>query len=123
MGLIIQIVLALLAMTVKPYEDPSTKGKRFVIGDRRMIVGFLTQPQNKYVTGGFAVTAKELGFDKTINSLKVDPDKAYVGDPIVERISDSEYKVKFFVPATAAQVANEAETMKELEFPFVAIGE
>lgn len=88
-----------------------------------MVVGFLVQPQNKYVTGGFEVTPLELGFDKTINSLTVSPDKAYVGDPIVERLATGNYKVKFFVPATSAQVASEAETMKELEFPFVAIGE
>src|ERR1700743_935159 len=103
-----------MSLTIKPYEDPSNKAKRFVIGDRREVVGFLVQPQNKYVTGGFEVTAKELGFDKTINNLTVNPDKNYVGDPIVERISDSVYKVKFFVPSTSAQVANEAETMKEV---------
>lgn len=122
MGFIIQIFLALLAMTVKPYEDPSTKGKRFVIGDRRMIVGFLVQPQNKYVTGGFVVTAKELGFDKSINQLKLLPDKGFKAFSVAERISDSEYKIKFF-SAVATEVANEAETMKEIEVPFEAIGE
>lgn len=111
-----------MAMTVKPYEDPSTKAKRFVIGDRREIVGFLTQPQNKYVTGGFEVSAKELGFDKTVNYMSLGLDKGAKALGVAERVSDTTYKIKFF-SAIGVELANESETMKEVEVPFRAIGE
>lgn len=110
-----------MAMTVKKREDPLTKGTRRVEGNKRLISGALVQPQNKYVTGGFTVTAAELGFDKSIESLMVSFDKEAKVIPVAERINDSEYKIKFF-SGIGAQLANESETMKEVEVPFKATG-
>jgi hypothetical protein len=111
-----------MAMTVKPYEDPSTKAKRFVIGDRREVIGFLVQPQAKYVTGGFEVTAKELGFDKAIGHVTLGFDKEAKVIAVAERISDSVYKIKFF-SAIGTELANESEAMSGKEVPFRAVGE
>jgi hypothetical protein len=107
--------------TVTKRADSLTGATRRVTGDRRAIAGTLTQPQNKYVTGGFTVTPASLGFDKEITDLRVDMDPAGTVIPVVERISGSEYKVKLFNKA-GEQLASESEAAKEKAFPFSAQG-
>lgn len=108
--------------TVKKREDPSTKATRRVEGDHRVVSGTLIQPQAKYATGGFTVTPASLGFDKQIRDLVVTPDKEAKVLVTVERVSGSEWKVRFF-SAIGTELVNESETMKEKEVPFVAWGE
>jgi len=110
-------------MTVAAHEDPGTKGKRHVVGDLRFISGTLTQPQAKYVTGGFVVTPADLGFDKYIDSLiPMSMDKEGKAAVVAERVSDTEWKIKFF-SAIGTQLASESETMKEKPVQFIALGE
>lgn len=111
-----------MAVTVTKRKDPSTQAERRVIGDCRMVNGTLRQPQNKYVTGGFAFTPAELGFDKIILQVIVGLDKEGKALAVAERISDTEWKLKFF-SAIGTELANESETMKEKDVPFIAIGE
>lgn len=111
-----------MALTVTKRKDPSTNAERRVIGDVRMITGFLKQPQAKYVTGGFSVSPAELGFDKNIQHLVVNMDKEGKAAVTVERVSDTEWKLKFF-SAIGTELANESETMNGKEIPFLAIGE
>lgn len=111
-----------MAVTVTKTTDPSTGAARYVIGDRREVVGFLRQPQNKYVTGGFAFTPAELGFDKVIGNVTLGFDKAAKAIAVAERVSATEYKLKFF-SAVGVELANESETMKEIDVPFRAVGE
>lgn len=111
-----------MAATVTKRTDPSTNAARAVIGDRRMVVGTLAQPTAKYATGGFTVTAAELGFDKYITDLHVRMDKEAKALVTAERVSDTEWKIKFF-SAVGTELANESETMKEKQLPFSAIGE
>jgi len=110
------------AMTVSKREDASTKAKRRVEGNRRVISGTLTQPQNKYVTGGFEVTPASLGFDNRITELWVAAmDKEGKALCVAERVSDSKWMIKFF-SAIGTQLANESETMKEKAIEFLAWG-
>lgn len=111
-----------MALKVTRRKDPSTQSERRVIGDCRLITGFLQQPQAKYVTGGFSVTAQELGFDKSILDLKVNMDKEGKAAVTVERVTDSEWKLKFF-SAIGTELANESESMSGKEIPFLAVGE
>lgn len=111
-----------MALTVTRRKDPATSAERRVIGDCRLITGFLRQPQAKYVTGGFAVTPQELGFDKSILDVKVNMDKEGKAAVTMERVSDTEWKLKFF-SAIGTELANESETMKEKDVPFTALGE
>lgn len=112
-----------MTIIVKPDEDPSTKAKRFVIGDRRMITGVLLPPQAKYVTGGFALTPQEVGFDKYLYQMAISLDKeAKVLATYVEESLSGGGKLKFF-SAIAAELAAESEVAKEKEFPFIAVGE
>lgn len=108
-------------MTVTKRADASTAATRRVEGNRRIIVGTLVQPQDKYATGGFTVTPESLGFDNRITDLRVDLDKEGKALVVVERVSDQEYKVKFF-SAIGTQLASESETMKGKELPFRAEG-
>lgn len=91
-------------------------------GDRRVASGSLRQPQAKYVTGGFTCTPASLGFDKRITDLLVLPDKECKFLPAIERVSETEWKVRLF-SAIGAEVANENEGAKEKDFPFYAVGE
>lgn len=111
-----------MAATVNKRTDPSTNAARTVIGDKRLVTGTLVQPTAKYVTGGFTVTAAELGFDKTISDLIVRMDKEAKAIVTAERVSDSEWKIKFF-SAVGTELASESETMKGKELPFQAMGE
>lgn len=111
-----------MAVKVTPNEDPSTKAKRFVIGDRRAVTGLLRIPQDKYVTGGFSISPAELGFDKNITRMVVGFDKGATLIPVIERVSDTEVKLKLF-KALGAELDNESETAKATDFPFTAIGE
>jgi len=111
-----------LAVKVTPNEDPSTKAKRFVIGDRRAATGLLRIPQDKYVTGGFSISPSELGFDKSITRVVVGFDKGAAVIPVIERVSDTEVKLKLF-KAIGEELASESEAAKALDFPFTAIGE
>lgn len=108
--------------TVTKRADPLTAGTRRVEGDQRQISGTLRQPQNKYATGGFTVTPTSLGFDKSIRDLVVLPDKENKVTPAIERVSATEYKIRFF-SAIGTELANESETPKEKDFPFMAWGE
>ena len=108
--------------SVTKRTDPLTNSSRRVEGDQRVISGTLRQPQNKYATGGFTVTPASLGFDKGIRDLVVMPDKENKVTPAVERVSASEWKVRFF-SAIGTELANESETPKEKDFPFIAWGE
>lgn len=109
-------------MTVSKRSDASTKATRRVEGNRRVISGTLTQPQDKYVTGGFTVTPKSLGFDNRITELVVAAmDKEGKALAVAERISDSEWKIKYF-SAIGTQLASESETMKAKAIEFIAWG-
>lgn len=109
-------------MTVTKRADARTAATRRVEGNRRVISGTLTQPQNKYVTGGFTVTPASLGLDNRITELQVAPmDKEGKALVVAERVSDTEWKVKFF-SAIGTQLANESETMKEKAIEFIAWG-
>jgi len=92
-----------------------------VEGNKRIVTGTLTQPQNKYATGGFTVTPASLGFDKYIEFLEVGSDKEGKTLVIAERVSDTEWKIKF-QSAIGTELANESETMKEKAIPFKATG-
>lgn len=109
-------------MTVSKRSDARTAATRRVEGNRRVISGTLTQPQNKYATGGFTVTPSSLGFDNRITELVVAPmnstGKALV---VATRTSDSSWSIKFF-SAIGTELANESETMKALPVEFVAWG-
>lgn len=111
-----------MAATINKQVNPSTNSSRFVVGDRRAVSGTLEQPEAKYVTGGFTVTAAELGFDKYITQLMVGLGKDGKALVSAEKISDSEYKIKFF-SAIGTELASESETMKAKAIPFLAVGE
>jgi hypothetical protein len=111
-----------VAVTVTKRKDPSTQAERFVIGDRRAVTGSIRQPQAKYVVGGFSISPAELGFDKVILDLKVNFDKEAKAIPVVERVSDTEWKLKFY-SAVGVQFAAESEAMNGIDIPFLAIGE
>jgi len=109
-------------MTVSKRKDASTAAERRVEGNRRVICGTLTQPQNKYVTGGFTVTPSSLGFDKSIESLRVAAlDNEGKALAVAERVSDTEWKIKYF-SAIGNELANESETMKAKAIEFQAWG-
>jgi len=107
--------------TVAKQVDAVTAATRRVEGNRRVITGTLTQPQAKYVTGGFTVTPASLGFDNKITDLRVDVDKEAKAFPVVERVSDSLWIVKLFDWA-GAQLASESEAASGKLFRFRAEG-
>jgi len=109
-------------MSVSLRKDASTAASRRVEGNRRVVTGTLAQPAAKYSTGGYVVTAAELGFDKEIEFLDVAPlDKEGKALVTAERVSATEYKIKYF-SAIGTQLVNESETMKEKNIEFQAWG-
>lgn len=57
-----------MALTLDLHEDRSTAGKRFVIGDRRLVLAEVTF-DSSYPTGGEAVTAADFGLDTQIDTV------------------------------------------------------
>jgi hypothetical protein len=101
--------------------DVATAAKRRVEGNRRVVRGTLEQNGAKYVTGGYVITPQLLGFDKYIDWIDLNPDPEYKAQPVLKRVSDTEWQLLFF-SAIGTQLANESETMKEKKVLFQAWG-
>lgn len=109
-----------MAVTINKLSDRATAALRFVIGDRRLVMGTITGP-TKYTENGETITAADLGFDQQIDQLIVGLPTG--GKPLATFIRESSEKGKLkLFKALGEQFAKDSEEAKELEFPFIAIG-
>lgn len=106
-----------MALTITRAKDPTTSSERRVIGDCRLITGEI-QFDNSYPTGGEAITAAELGFDKSVFELFFNHDPAASRIPVYDKANG---KIKLFT-ALSTEAAN-ASDQSTIKVRFLAVGE
>lgn len=105
-----------MSLTITPNADPSTSAERFVIGDRRCVVGSITF-DDAYPADGEAITAADLGFDFELDYIQIG--LSVDGTAIAVWDVDTE-KILAYLNATGVQVAD--DEVEDVVFPFLAIG-
>jgi len=106
-----------MALTVTQYQDPSTAGRRFVVGDRRITFGTITF-DSSYPTGGEAIAFSDFGFETQLDVLFVQTvnvlgNRLASYDPVNKKI--------LLFTALGAEAAN-ASDQSTIIVSFVAIG-